>query len=474
MSKLNYKTSKNREMQEQEEVVGLKSFIGVASTIAMPIIIQNLIHTLVGTADTIMLGYVSQDAMAASSLANQILTVLWMTLNGLITGGCVMAAQYWGKKDYHTIERVMGLAVRFSMIISIIFFAVVFFFPEMVMSLFINDANVITEGIRYLKIVGFSYLFMGFSQVYMSIQRSIERVILPSVTSTVSLVINVFINAVFIFGLFGLPKLGLVGVAIGTVTARFVEFIICAIHAICHETATFRIRYVFAKSGILMKDFLKLSFPSLINDVAWSLAFSTYSVILGRLGSDAVAANAVALVVLDIGAIVSRGFSNATTVIVGKELGQSKIHTAKVYARRMVWITVVCCIFGGAIIIGLRPLILSIYADKLSATAIKYLGAMLLMQSYHLMGEGLNTCWICGCFRGGGDAKFGMIVDTIMMWGVAVPVMAIAAFVLKLPVEWVYFAMCLDEFEKMLPTYIHYKKFNWLKNITRDEAELAV
>lgn len=454
-------------------IVNRRQFLKMATIIAMPIMIQNLISTLVSTADTVMLGYVSQDAMAASSLANQVYTVLWMTLNGLIAGGSVIASQYWGKKDYDTIERVLGLAVRFALVISALFFVVAFCFSDNVMRLFTSEENIIHEGARYLKIIAFSYIFTGFSQIYLSIQRSVERVILPTVTYIVSLGVNVLLNATFIFGLFHMPKLGLVGVAIGTVTARFVECLICCIHSLYNDTIKFHVKYVFQKSGILFKDFMKLSLPSLINDVAWSLAFSMYSVILGHLGSDAVAANAIANMALNIGAIVTRGFANATTVIVGKTIGENNMEGAKIYAKRMVRLTTFFCILGGAVIIGIRPLVMNVYTGKLTQSAVSYLSAMLIMQSYHLLGEGLNTCWICGCFRGGGDAKTGMIIDCLSMWLVAVPLMAIAAFVFKLPVEAVYFVMCLDEFEKMIPVYIHYRKYNWLTNITREKNELG-
>lgn len=455
-----------------QTILGRKAFFKMAVTIAMPIMVQNLISTLVGSADTIMLGYVSQNAMAASSLANQLQLILSMAFFGLTAGASVLTAQYWGKKDYTTIERVMGLAMRIAMSIVLLFFVAAFCFPSAVMRCFTTEKPIIEEGSRYLRIISFSYLFMGFSQIYLAVQRSIERVLLPTVTYVVSLTLNVAINAIFIFGLFGLPRLGLVGVALGTVTARFVECIICIVHSMRSKIVRFRLRYLFAKAGVLVKDFLKLSIPSLINDVAWSTAFSMFSVIIGHLGSDAVAANAVAIMALNIGAVVTRGFANATTIIIGKTLGENHIAGAKIYARRMVWLTSIFGLLGGLVIIGIRPIILSLYADKLTETALSYLSAMLYMQSYHLWGEGMNTCWICGCFRGGGDSRFGMILDTTFMWCVAVPLMALAAFVLKLPVTGVYFVMCLDEFEKMLPCYLHYRRFSWLKNITRDQSEL--
>ena len=193
-----------------------------------------------------------------------------------------------------------------------------------------------------------------------------------------------------------------------------------------------------------------------------------FSVILGHMGSDTVAANAVAAMALNIGAIVSRGFANATTIVVGKVLGTGDLETAKIYARRMVLITFVFSCAGGLVMLAIRPFLTALYTGKLTPTALSYLGVMLAMQAYRIIGEGLNTCWICGCFRAGGDSKFGAVADSLCMWLIAVPAMAAAAYLFKLPVLGVYFVMCLDEFEKMPFVIHHYRKFNWLRNITRE------
>lgn len=445
-----------------------KDFLRLAVKLAFPIMVQNLISTLVNTADTIMLGYVSQTAMSATSLANQFTFIFFCFLFGAGTGTSVLCAQYWGKKDIKTIERVIGLATRLATIISLIFFAGAFFFPRQVMMIFTSSPETIEAGVRYLRVVSVSYIFMGFSNVYMSAARSIGKVVMPSVTYVVSLVTNIFFNAVFIFGLLGAPKLGITGVAIGTCISRVVEALICLGYSAFRCEAKFRIRYVFAKAGILMTDFLKICLPSIANDVIWSLAASTFTAILGHIGDDMVAANAVAVMVVNIGAIACRGFANATTIVVSNTLGENKIEDAKVYARRMLLITIAVSLAGGVIILSLRPWMLSYYQEKLTPTALKYLGSLIIMTTWRLCGEGINTCLICGCFRGGGDTKFGMIIDTIFMWAVAVPFMAIAAYVIKLPPVWVYFVMTLDEFWKMPVVFIHYKKYGWLKNITRE------
>lgn len=449
-------------------ILNKKDFFKLAVKLAFPIMIQNLISTLVNAADTVMLGYVSQTAMSASSLANQYTFVLFCLYYGLATGTSVLCAQYWGKGDKKAVERIVGLAERLSILLSLLFFAVSFFFPAQIMSLFSKSEETIAAGSQYLRVVSFSFVFMGFSQVYMSALRSVGKVLLPSVTYVVSLCVNVFFNASFIFGLFGLPKLGVVGVALGTVLARVAEVIICLVYSACKSEIKFRVKYLFAKAGVLMQDFLKISGPAVINDVVWSLAASAFAAILGHIGDDMVAANAVAVMVVNIGAVACRGFANATTIVVSQALGQNNLEAAKEYGKRMLQLTLVVSLIGCGVILLIRPFMIDFYRDKLSETAISYLGTIMLMTTWRLVGEGVNTCLICGCFRGGGDTKFGMIADTVFMWLVALPLVWLAAYVWKLPPLWVYFFISIDELEKLPAVLIHYKRYKWLKNITRE------
>lgn len=449
-----------------------KQFLLYAIQLAFPIMIQNLISTLVNSADTIMLGYVSQTAMAASSLANQYTFVLFCFYYGLSAGTSVLCAQYWGKGDKQTVERILGLASRAVILISLIFFSISFFFPGAIMRLFTSSPETIHEGIRYLRVLSFSFIFMGFSQIFVSALRSVGKVVFPSVIYVVSLLVNVLLNATFIFGLFGLPKLGVIGVALGTVSARVVEAVMCIVYSAVSRDVKIKLENLFRSSGVLFKDFIKISAPAVINDLVWGVAASTFTAILGHIGDDMVAANAVAVMVVNMGAIVCRGFANATTIIVSQTLGENRMKDTKVYASRMLRLTFVVSLLGCGVILAIRPLMLRFYSDKLTPTALSYLGILMIMTTWRLVGEAVNTCLICGCFRGGGDSKFGMILDTIFMWGVAVPLMAVAAYVLKLPPIWVYFVMTLDELEKMPFIFIHYFKHKWMKNITRDQKEL--
>lgn len=454
-------------------ILSRKDFTKWALHLSLPIMLQNLIDTLVNSADTIMLGYVSQTAMSASSLANQFTFVLFCFFYGLSTGTSVLCAQYYGKGDKKTVERIIGMSLRITVIISVIFFLLGFLFPGTIMRIFTNSEATIAEGVKYLRISSFAFLFSGAAQVYISAIRSIGKVVFPSIDCLVSLFTNIFFNAAFIFGFGFFPKLGVVGVALGTVIARIIELLLCIIYSAYTKEARIRVKYLFAKAGILFKDFIVICLPAVGNDAIWALATSVFAVILGHIGDDIVAANAVAIMVVNIGAVALRGFASATTIVISQTLGRNEKEATKIYAKRMLLLTIFVGLIGCLIMILVRPFILKFYAGKLTSQALEYLGIMIFMTTYRLIGEGINTALICGCFRGGGDSKTGLILDTVFMWLVAIPLMAAAAYIFKFPPIWVYFVMTLDEYYKMPFVFIHYKKYKWLNNITRNETELS-
>ena len=222
-----------------------------------------------------------------------------------------------------------------------------------------------------------------------------------------------------------------------------------------------------------MQDLFRLSAPTMINDLGWSIAFSMYSVILGHLGGDIVAANSVGQIARNLGKVLCMGFANGTAIILGKTIGEGMMDAARVYAKRMVNLTSIAGIVGGVLILMVRPLLMMAFESSLTPVALSYLGIMLLINAYYVWGQCMKTCWICGCFRAGGDVKYGMYCDLIAMWCFSVPLGFLFAFVFDLPVMWVYFILFLDEFAKMPFIIHHYKKFGWLQNITRDAKELG-
>ena len=445
---------------------GSSSFNKDILRLAVPIVLQNIVTTAVNSADVIMLGFVGQDALSAGSLANQVMFILNLVYTGISSGVIMLAAQYWGKKDTKTIEHIMGIGMQLSMFISSMFFIMAFFFPHILMSIFTNDINLITSGIPYLRMVSFSYLFMSFSQVYLCAMRSIERVHFSTVTNAVALILNIIFNAVFIFGLFGAPKLGILGVALATVIARGVEFTICVIDNFIPKAIHFHIKNILEVNKILFFDFMKYSLPAFGNEIVWGVAFSMYSVIMGHLDSDIVAANAVVVVARNLGTVACFGIADAGAIILGKSIGSGNTDTIKSDSSHFVKITSMSAVVGGIVIFLLRPVFFTM--TDLTPTAQSYLSIMLFINMYYIVGQAFNTAMICGVFRSGGDSKWGFFCDIVDMWCYSVPLGFISAFVLKLPPMWVYFLICTDEFVKIPFVYKHYKSYKWLKNITRD------
>ncbi|MCR1842440.1 MATE family efflux transporter [Murimonas intestini] len=442
------------------------TFYSQIRRLVIPIVIQNLLSAAVNSADVVMLNYVGQSSISAVSLASQYASVLFMVYYGLGTGATMLCAQYFGKGDMKAIKAVEGIALRFSLAISSAFALAALAIPDLMMTLFTSDPELIRLGSSYLRILSVSYLCWGIIEIYLAILRSIGRVVISTSLNALAFTLNIFLNAVFIFGLFGAPKLGVTGVAVATSTSRVIELIACFIVSALSRDIKLKFSYMFIKNKLLFSDFVKLSLPALGNDVAWGVAFSMYSVIIGHMGSDAVAANSFVIVVRNFGTILCFGIASAGGILLGREIGENRLEDAKNDARKLMKLTVASGALGGLIILGATPFVLR-YAS-LSETAMHYLKYMLLINTYYVMGAAVNTTLIAGVFRSGGDSRFGFICDTIDMWLYAVPLGFFAAFVLKLPVMWVYFLLCTDEFVKWPWVLKHYKSNKWLHNITRD------
>lgn len=434
--------------------------------LALPIIVQNLLSAAVNSADVIMLNYVGQSAISAVSLAASYSNILFMVYYGLGTGASLLCSQYSGKNNFQAIHTVEGIALRFSVAISVLVALVAFIRPDMMMKLFTADPELIQIGSSYLRVMGVTYICWGISEIYLAVLRSIGRVTISMVLNMLAFLLNIFLNATFIFGLLGAPKLGATGVAIATAISRLVQLIACLVVSFLSKNVKLNLTYMFIRSKVLLGDFIRLSLPALGNDLSWSVAFSMYSVILGHLGTDAVAANSLVTVVRNVGSVFCFAIASAGTILLGQIMGQGKLEESKVCASRMLRLTVIAGALGGVIVLAITPFVLKF--ASLNDAAMHYLKYMLLINTYYIMGSAVNTALIAGVFRAGGDTKFGLICDTIDMWVYAVPLGFFAAFVLKLPVLWVYFLLCTDEFVKWPWVLNHYRKGEWAKNITRE------
>ncbi len=461
-----------KKIKEEDVMTKTKdAFYSQIWKLVLPILIQNLLSSMVSSADVIMLSAVDQDSISAVSLASQYANILFSVFYGLGTGVTMLCAQYYGKKDMKAINVVQGIAMRFSMVFCTVFALCAAIFPKKMMWVFTKNDRLIELGADYLRVISISYFCWGIIEVYLSVLRSIERVAICSVLNIMTFLLNVGLNAVFIYGLFGAPKLGVLGVAIATSASRVIELIGCYVVSAYSKDAKLKLSYMFIKNRVLFKDFVRLSLPALGNDVVWGVAFSMYAAIIGNISDDAVAANAVAVVVRNFGTIFCYGIASAGGVLIGKIIGENDMEGARSGAKKMMKLTVISGIAGGLIVLVASPAVLwySETFSGLTPTALGYLKWMLIINSYYISGTAVNTSLIAGIFRAGGDSKFGFICDTIDMWCYAIPVGLLAAFVFKWPVMVVYFLLCTDEFVKWPWVIRHYKSGKWLNNITRDD-----
>lgn len=443
-----------------------KRFYKSLMALVLPITLQNFITNAVNSADVFMLGYVGQTELSAVSLANQFQFLLSGVFFGISSAVVMLASQYWGKKDTNSIQAVMGIAIKIAFVITGLLAVGSVCMPQTMMRIYTNDETLIAIGTSYLRIVGMSYVCMSFSQVYLCALRSMERAQMSTAISAAALLSNIVLNAVFIFGLGGAPKLGVIGVAVGTTTARVLELLLCFADAIRGKIFRIDLKIMFGKHKLLFADFCKYAIPALINDFAWTLAFSMYSVIMGHMNADVVAANSVVTTVRNLCMIMGFALGSGASVLLGIEIGEGRLEDARRDARKSCHATLVVGIATGILILLLRPVVFMCFS--LTERAADYLNFMLWISAYYVVGQAMNTLLIAGVFRAGGDSKFGMFCDIIVMWCISVPLGFLCAFVWNFPPMVVYFILCLDEFWKIPAVYIHYKKFGWLKDITRE------
>ena len=456
-----------------EDVSGInwKQFYKQVLVLIIPMALQNLINVGVTAADVIMLRLVGETALSGASLAGQIQFVMTLVFMGVTSGATVLTAQYWGKGDCRTIEKILGMAFRIAFLVALFFAAAAFCIPDMLMRIYSSEPEVIQEGVKNIRIVGVSYLQKAYTQIYLNIMRSIEKVVIATVVYSVSLLVNIFINAVLIFGLFGMPKLGIVGAAIGTLAARVVEAAIVFWYAaVKNKIVKIHIRDLFTTDKLLMGDFLMYSLPVVLNELMWGLGSSANTAVIGHLGSAAVAANSVAQVARQLATVVAFGICNATAIYLGKTIGEQRFEDAKVYGRKFIKLSLIAGCIGGGLILIAAPIANAVMA--LASEAQSYLTFMFFVMSYFTVAQALNTTLVVGVFRSGGDTKFGLVLDVGTMWGCSILLGALAAFVFHAPVQIVYMLLMSDEIIKLPITLKRFYGYKWIKDVTRDMSPL--
>ena len=433
--------------------------------LTLPIALQSLMLALVAAADALMLGQVTQEQMTAVSQATQIQFIQNMFIGSISGAGAILGAQYYGRRDMRTIASLFGLMLRFSGLVSLAFFGMCEAVPDLLMRLFTSDEELVLIGSDYLRIAGWSYLMTGVSECYLSVMKVTDHVPASAVISSTAVVLNILLNAVFIFGIAGAPRLEARGAALATTLSRAIQL------GICFAVSARRGYLRPTLSGLwrtpmgLGRDFGRQCWPLLGASLLWGVGFTSYTAIIGHMGKHAAAANSVAAVVRDLICCVCNGIGSAAAIMVGNELGAGRLETGRLYGMKLKNISWVIGIASMLLVFALTPL--TVRMVILSDEARGYLTGMMLIMGVYMIGRCVNTVTINGVLDGGGDTVFDMYSLVVSMWCVAIPLAFLGAFRFGWPVLAVYACTCLDEVGKIPWVMIRLRKYKWVQDLTR-------
>lgn len=442
------------------------SFYKTLLTIALPVTMQNLIVFCTQMVDILMLGKLGDTAISASSLANQPFFIFNLLTLGISGGAAVLCAQYWGKKEIKPIRTIVVSAVRFTAIVGFILSIVVLLMPEKIMTIFTKEADVISAGADYLRIIAYAYFFFGFSNTFYSTIRSVEIVKIAVVSNIIALVTNVSLNYVLIFGHFGLPALGIKGAAIATLIARITEFVIALTYMmLIDKKLKIKLKDFLFFDKLLNKDLIKICSPVAANEVMWAMGMSMQAALLGKLGKEAVSANSIISVVQQLSTVAVFGVASAAAVTIGKAIGEGDMQKARDRGHTFQIISFIFGIVVFCVIFFSRNIAIDFYnvSDKTKELAHQ----MILVAALIGFFVSISGISIVGILRGGGDTKFSLIAEMITLWMIAIPSAYFVAYVLKWPVPLVFLIMKIDEPAKSILCFIRMKGTRWLKDVTR-------
>lgn len=437
-------------------------------SIAVPITIQNVISSGLNLVDNIMIGNLGPLPIAAVGLVNQFMFILMLVSFGCASGSGIFVAQYWGVKDVGNIEKTIEHILKVTYGLSIIFFIVLFFFPEQMLGFFSKDIEVIKAGIPYAKIVSFTTLMTSFSFIIAMALRTVEKARIPMYVSLVALGFNTIGNYLLIFGIGPFPELGVTGAAIATLLSRFVEFLIY-VYLVSSRKYPIKLslKGFFSFDRVFFKKLMKYASPVIINELLWSLGMTAYTLVFARMSTSAVVVRNISSTIENFGFVFFGGISSATVVLVGSELGRKKYDLAKQYAKRFLRLTAIAGAIAGLSIILFSRVIIDFYNvdEFIRGTVLTVIIIVGAAQPVKML-NGVN---IVGVLRSGGETKFAMMLEIVSLWFIGVPLVAIAGLVLHWPIAAVYVCTIIEEVFKVTIGLKRYRSGKWIKNLISEK-----
>jgi len=441
-----------------------KAFMRTMLGLALPIAFQQLITAGMNMIDVLMVGQLGEASIAALGLANQVFFLLILFLFGVTSGMAIFTAQYWGQGDVESIRKVLGMSLAISMGVGLLFTLAALFIPEKIMRFYTEDVEVIALGSSYLRIVGFSYMFMAVTTSYFAVLRSITLVKMTVVVSVIAIVLKTGLSYLLIFGFGGLPAFGVRGAAIGTTTAWIFEcaLIIILVYALKSPLAANPVTF-FSFDRPFLGRVLRTVTPAAANEVFWSVGITIYNAVYARIGTDAIAAIQINVTIEQIANVLFIGLGNACAVMIGNKIGEREKDTAFDYGSRFLVMGVFLALFSGGIIIFIRDPIIGLY--EISSSAANSARTLMLIFSLTAWVRSINFILFVGALRAGGDTRFAMFMEIFSIWVIGVPAALIGGFVLKLPVYGVYMMVLLEEIVKVFIITSRFRSRKWIHDL---------
>ena len=447
-------------------------FYTQVAALAAPIVLQNLITSMLGMADTFMVGMLGEEPMAAVTLANIPLFVVQLFIFGVQSGSSVLISQYWGRKDMEAINRVMGVALWVVLSVASVFAAILLLCPIPFLSLFNNQPQLVELAAQYGGLAGLSYVLNAFTMVYVAAYRSMEQPRLGMYILAASMTTNTFLNWVFIFGNLGAPQLGVQGAALATLIARMLEVAIVVGHMA--RTKFFRIRPVLLlRPGLSMSwRFIRYGGLVVCNETLWGIGTSVFPTIMGHMenSTEILAAYTLAGNVEKLCTVFSFGLAATASIIIGREIGAGRISKVRRMGLAMDTLAVGCGLILGALLLCFTRFIAPDWVFplfKLSPGAASVAGMMLTVMSFYMPLRAFNSVNIIGVLRGGGDVRAATLIDTCPLWVCAIPYALLCGLVLRTQVLWVYLAFLVEQMVKFGLGLWRLRSGRWIRDLTR-------
>lgn len=445
-----------------------RSFYRSFFMIYIALVLQNVVTLSVNLADNMMLGAYSEVSLSGVAAVNQIQFVYQQLLLALGDGLVIFCSQYWGKKMTGPMKRIASTAMQAGLLICALLFFLVSLFPVQALRLFTTDEAIIAEGVRYLGIIRFTYLFFAITQILLATLRSVEMVKIAFMLSVQTFFINCGINYVLIYGKFGAPELGVAGAAIGTLVARIVECIVLICYVRKKEkNLRIRLKDYLKFDKVLCVDYIKITAPMLLVQGLWGLNTAMQTVILGHMTAAAIAANSVASTLFLLVKSIPVGAASTASIMIGKKIGEGDLDVVKNYARVLQKMFVVIGIISGILLFFLRIPVLRLY--DLSENTREMANTFLIILSIVAVGMSYQMPTNNGIIRGGGNAMFVVKMDIISIWGIVIPLSLIMAFVVKASPVVVVCCLNADQIFKCVPAFLEANYGKWIRKLTRDE-----